>query len=263
VTIAHDRTDPAPRTVSSRAPLARKSTTGPRPKPAPVAAIRILVVHRYVLFRLGIAHVLGTEPGFEIVGDVDDGDGAVKVARATRPDVVILELTRTPSSGAVEISRSIKRQLPAARIIALAASEDQDVLIAALAAGAHALIPREIGAKALIALVRRVASGEDLLTTEILGQPAAAARVITEFRKLALPGEPVVPPLAHLSRREVEILDHVAQAQTNEQIAAALSISVQTVKNHMTTIMSKLSLHHREHAVAVARRNGWISDPNE
>ena len=105
--------------------------------------------------------------------------------------------------------------------------------------------------------------GEYLINDKVFSKPAVASRVLKEFRELAVYGQDAAPIFAPLSPREVEILDNIAQGMTNKQVAYALSISEQTVKNHMSSILRKLSVNDRTQAVVYAMRQGWIRMPED
>jgi two-component system response regulator DegU len=238
----------------------RPPETSAQPSDARPKTTRILVIQPYPLFRRGIVSVLEEEPDFEIAGEID-GSSAVTWALHTSPEVVMLELSETARTDAIQTSQRIRQEWPSASIVMLADREDQETLLAALAAGAKAVIPRNTGPNALVAALRRVVSGEDLIGDQILAKPAVALHVIDEFRTLAFANQESTPTFGPLSFREVEILDHLAQGMSNREVAQALSVSVHTVKNHMTNILRKLSAKRRAQAVTYAMRRGWISPP--
>ena len=129
--------------------------------------------------------------------------------------------------------------------------------------GAAAFILKDVGPDDLVTIIRRVVSGEYLINDKVFSKPAVASRVLKEFRELAVYGQDAAPIFAPLSPREVEILDNIAQGMTNKQVAYALSISEQTVKNHMSSILRKLSVNDRTQAVVYAMRQGWIRMPED
>jgi DNA-binding NarL/FixJ family response regulator len=231
----------------------------------PEAVTRILIVDDHALFRVGIANILGKEPDLEVVGEADDSRSAVDRALETSPDIVLMDLS-LPAPGGIETTQRIKRELPSTAIIVLAVSEDEDALFDAIKAGAAAFILKDVGPDDLVTIIRRVVDGEYLINDKVFAKPAVASRVLKEFRELAVYGQeaaPIFAPLAPLSPREVEILDNIAQGMTNKQVAYALSISEQTVKNHMSSILRKLSVNDRTQAVVYAMRQGWIRMPED
>ena len=122
---------------------------------------------------------------------------------------------------------------PAAAIVVMAQEEDEDALFESIKAGAAAFILKDIAPEDLVMVIRRVVAGEYLINDKVFSKPAVASRVLKEFRELAVYGQEAAPIFAPLSPREVEILDNIAQGMTNKQVAYALSISEQTVKNHI------------------------------
>jgi DNA-binding NarL/FixJ family response regulator len=223
---------------------------------------RILIVDDHALFRVGIANILGREPDFEVVGEADDSRSAIDRSIETSPNVILMDLS-LPAPGGIETTQRIKRELPSTAIIVLAVSEDEDALFDAIKAGAAAFILKDVGPDDLVTIIRRVVSGEYLINDKVFAKPSVASRVLKEFRELAVYGNEAAPIFAPLSPREVEILDNIAQGMTNKQVAYALSISEQTVKNHMSSILRKLSVNDRTQAVVYAMRQGWIRMPED
>ena len=224
--------------------------------------IRILIVDDHALFRVGMANILGREKDFEVVGEADSSRSALEAAEQLNPDVILMDAS-LPSPGGIETTQRIKRELPSTAIIVLAVSEDEDALFDAIKAGAAAFILKDVGPDDLVTIIRRVFSGEYLINDKVFAKPAVASRVLKEFRELAVYGQEAAPIFAPLSPREVEILDNIAQGMTNKQVAYALSISEQTVKNHMSSILRKLSVNDRTQAVVYAMRQGWIRMPED
>jgi DNA-binding NarL/FixJ family response regulator len=223
---------------------------------------RIVIVDDHALFRVGIRQILDREADFDVVGEADDARSAVDAALETSPDVVLMDLS-LPSPGGIETTSRIKRELPSTAIIVLAVEEDEDALFDAIKAGAAAFILKDVGPDDLLTIIRRVVNGEYLINDKVFSKPAVASRVLKEFRELAVYGQDAAPIFAPLSPREVEILDNIAQGMTNKQVAYALSISEQTVKNHMSSILRKLSVNDRTQAVVYAMRQGWIRMPED
>ncbi|HEY5474178.1 MAG TPA: response regulator transcription factor [Candidatus Limnocylindrales bacterium] len=222
----------------------------------------ILLVDDHALFRVGMRNILEKEPGMEIIGEAEDTRGAFDLAIQLSPDIILMDLSLPPPGG-IETTQRIKRELPSAGIIVLAVNEDEDALFDAIKAGAAAFILKDVSPDDLVAIIRRVAAGEYLINDKVFAKPAVASRVLKEFRELAIYGQEAAPIFAPLSPREVEILDNIAQGMTNKQVAYALSISEQTVKNHMSSILRKLSVNDRTQAVVYAMRQGWIRMPED
>jgi DNA-binding NarL/FixJ family response regulator len=228
----------------------------------PEQTTKILLVDDHALFRMGMRQILEREPDFEIVGEAEDGREAFNMAMESGPDIVLLDLS-LPAPGGIETTQRIKREVPSAGIIALAVAEDEDQLFEAIKAGAAAFILKDINPDDLVTIIRRVRAGEYLINDKVFARPSVASRVLKEFRELAVYGQEAAPIFAPLSPREVEILDNIAKGMTNKQVAYALTISEQTVKNHMSSILRKLSVNDRTQAVVYAMKQGWIRIPED
>jgi DNA-binding NarL/FixJ family response regulator len=224
--------------------------------------IRILIVDDHALFRAGIVNVLAREKDFEVVGEAADGRAAIESANALSPNIVLMDLS-LPQPGGIETTQRIRRELPATAVIVMAVDEDEEALFASIKAGAAAFLIKDVSPEDLVMVIRRVSKGEFLINDKVFSKPAVASRVLKEFRELAVYGQEAQPIFAPLSPREVEILDNIAQGMTNKQVAYALSISEQTVKNHMSSILRKLAVNDRTQAVVYAMRQGWIKMPED
>ena len=223
---------------------------------------KILLVDDHALFRMGMRQMLDREPDFDIVGEAEDGRDAFNIAIEMTPDIVLLDLS-LPAPGGIDTTQRIKREVPSVGIIALAVAEDEDQLFEAIKAGAAAFILKDINPDDLVTIIRRVRAGEYLINDKVFSRPSVASRVLKEFRELAVYGQEAAPIFAPLSPREVEILDNIAKGMTNKQVAYALTISEQTVKNHMSSILRKLSVNDRTQAVVYAMKQGWIRIPED
>jgi DNA-binding NarL/FixJ family response regulator len=228
----------------------------------PSQRVKILLVDDHALFRVGMRQILETQPDFDVVDEAEDSRGAIDAAGLHTPDIVLLDLS-LPAPGGIETTQRVKREVPSAGIIALAVNEDEDQLFEAIKAGAAAFILKDIGPDDLVTIIRRVNGGEYLINDKVFARPSVANRVLKEFRELAVYGQEAAPIFAPLSPREVEILDNIAKGMTNKQVAYALSISEQTVKNHMSSILRKLSVNDRTQAVVYAMKQGWIRIPED
>ena len=235
---------------------------GPDRRTQSFERVRILIVDDHALFRMGIRGILAQEPDLEVVAEADDSRSAMDAAFATNPDVILMDLS-LPAPGGIETTQRMRREMAAAAIVVLATEEDEDALFEAIKAGAAAFILKDIAPEDLVMVIRRVVAGEYLINDKVFSKPTVASRVLKEFRELAIYGQEAAPIFAPLSPREVEILDNIAQGMTNKQVAYALSISEQTVKNHMSSILRKLSVNDRTQAVVYAMRQGWIRMPED
>jgi DNA-binding NarL/FixJ family response regulator len=224
--------------------------------------IRILIVDDHELFRGGISQVLSKDRDFDIVGEAADGRAALDMVGSVSPSIVLMDLS-LPAPGGLETTQRIRREFPAIAVVVMAQEEDEESLFASIKAGAAAFVIKDISPDDLMLVIRRVSQGEFLINDKVFSKPAVASRVLKEFRELAVYGQEAQPIFAPLSPREVEILDNIAQGMTNKQVAYALSISEQTVKNHMSSILRKLAVNDRTQAVVYAMRQGWIKMPED
>lgn len=219
--------------------------------------VRILIVDDHPLFRQGVRWTLDPQPDLEVVGEVADGQAAIQRADILMPDLVLCDIN-LPGMNGLEVTRILKRRHPQMAIIILTLHEDDEQLFQAIRVGASAYAIKDIAAQDLISLIRRVGRGEYLINENVLSRPFVASKVLDQFRDLASLDEASDTVFSPLTPREVEILDCVARGNSNKEIARLLSISDQTVKNHITSILRKLAVNDRTQAVIYALRHGWI-----
>lgn len=219
--------------------------------------IRILIVDDHPLFRQGVRYMLEAQHDLEVVGEVGEGQSAIQQTDILTPDVVLCDIN-LPGMNGLEVTRILKRRYPSMGVVILTLHEDDEQLFHAIRSGASAYAIKDIGASELMTLVRRVGRGEYLINENVLSRPFVAAKVLNQFRELATLDEAHDAVFSPLTPREVEILDCVARGNSNKEIARLLSISDQTVKNHITSILRKLAVNDRTQAVIFALRHGWI-----
>jgi DNA-binding NarL/FixJ family response regulator len=223
--------------------------------------IRVIIVDEQPLFREGIRTTLERMEGCVIVGESTDTADILELARTGNPDVALIDAGLT-SSDPLEIARQARHFAPRMAIIMLTPSEDEERLFQSIKVGAAAYYTRNITPGELIEAVRKVSQGEYLINDDVLSKPQLASRVLKSFRELTVEEEEEdnenKDSYSPLSSREVEILDYIARGNSNKEIAKSLKISDQTVKNHITSILKKLSVSDRTAAVVHALRHGWI-----
>lgn len=210
---------------------------------------RVLVADDHALFRKGVTGLLRSAEGFSVVGEARDGREAVAKALALRPDVVLVDVYM-PGMDGLEAARRIKAALPATMIVVLTVSEEDQKLFEALKAGAHAYLLKNVEPEELFRTLRGVVRGEAFVT------PSMAVRILDEFTRQVQ--APKGTPSAGLSPREREVLELLTRGTVNKEIASALEISENTVKNHLKSIMEKLHLENRVQVVAYALREGLV-----
>jgi DNA-binding NarL/FixJ family response regulator len=226
----------------------------------PEKAIRIVLADASRLTTLGITQVLEKEADMEILAVVTDGEEAVAKTIELEPDVLIIEVDLPQLSG-IKATQKVRRELPHVAVVILTALEEEQTLFDAIRAGAAAYLHKDCEPKELVESIRKVRSGQFIINEKIFAKPAVATKVLAEFRELSVYGPGSSHVFAPLSPREVQILDNIAQGMTNKEVAYTLAISEQTVKNHMSSILRKLSVNDRTQAVVYAMRQGWIKGP--
>jgi len=220
-----------------------------------MSAIRVLLADDHALFRRGVANLLAAEDGFDVVGEAVDGHQALEMARELMPDVVLMDISM-PGMDGLEATRRIKAEIPYVRIVILTASDGERSLFEAVKSGAQGYILKKIEPQAFYSTLRGVVRGEAPMSRVM------AARLLEEFSRQAR--EPAPATLAaELTTREREVLEHVARGRSNKEIAAALAIAENTVKNHLKNILEKLHLENRVQAATYALRQGLVSRPPE
>jgi DNA-binding NarL/FixJ family response regulator len=220
--------------------------------------IKVLIIDDHPLFRQGIRWSLEDAPDMEVVGEAENGQEAIKLTEKLSPDVVLVDIN-LPGLNGLEVARVIKRRDPRTGIIVLSVYEDDDQLFQAIKVGAAAYSSKDVNPEELLYFIRTVATGRYLINDSVLAKPNVATRVLHQFRELAASEDEQTSALfAPLTSREIEILDCIARGLSNKEIANELSISGQTVKNHITSILSKLQVNDRTMAVIYAIKKGWI-----
>jgi DNA-binding NarL/FixJ family response regulator len=215
------------------------------------AAVRVMVVDDHPMWREAVARDLA-EAGFDVVAAVGDGGQALRVLAAVRPDVVVLDL-QLPDMPGVTVTRGILAALPAARVLILSASAEQQDVLDAVKAGAAGYIVKSASRAELLDAVRRTADGDAVFT------PGLAGLVLGEFRRLAAAPESAGIDRPRLTDREAEILRMVATGLSYRQIAERLVLSHRTVQNHVQNTLSKLHLHNRVELTRYAIEHGLDS----
>ncbi len=221
--------------------------------------IRITITEEQPLFRQGIRSTLEEAGRCIILGESINTEEILDLARTGNPDVAIIDASLSIADP-LEIARQMRHLAPKVAVIILTHTDDEEFLFQAIKVGAAAYYPRTITKEELVEAVSRVSVGEYLINDDVLSKPQIASRVLRSFRELAAEEENTETKdlYSPLSGREVEILDYIAKGNSNKEIAKSLKISDQTVKNHITSILKKLSVNDRTAAVVHALRHGWI-----
>jgi DNA-binding NarL/FixJ family response regulator len=234
------------------------------------SAIRVLVVDDQRLMCDGIASLLSIQEGIEVVGTASDGKQALEQALASRPDVILMDV-RMPVMDGVEAAGQIRRQLPSCQILMLTTFDDEQYVIKALQAGASGYLLKDIPAndlaKAVRAVHKRIYQLDPAVARKLLASLSQAATFSAPSHD-RLPTSPITgenaavsgDPLkaSDLTVREIEVLRLIARGATNREIAENLVISEGTVKNHISSILSRLGLRDRTQAAIYARECGLL-----
>ncbi|MEW1565998.1 response regulator transcription factor [Streptomyces sp. NPDC093509] len=216
----------------------------------------VLVVDDQYLIRAGLVGLLNAAPGVEVVGEAEDGDEAVRLAAATRPDVILMDIRMPGTNGILATERILSEAAdPAPRILVLTTFDLDEYVYGALRAGASGFLLKDSGPERLLAAVAAVGGGDALFA------PSVTRRLVEAFARQAgpVPDAEAPPDLAALTSREVEVLKLIAGGLSNLEIADRLYISEATVKTHLNRTMTKLALDSRAQAVVVAYETGLVT----
>jgi DNA-binding NarL/FixJ family response regulator len=236
----------------------------------PNVPVKLLIVDDHPLFRQGVRFALAAYDDIHVVAEAPNGEEALEWLMAAppnqEPNVVLVDLNLPGISG-LEVTRQLRHQYPSVGVVMLSVYESDEQAFNALQAGAAAYRSKDINPKDLADILRRVARGEYVINDVVFEEPKVASRLLSQFRNLPqdLSSTPDAdfPLFTPLSDREIEVLERIAAGGSNKEIADTLKISTQTVKNHISSILRKLSLNDRTQAVLYALRRGWIEAPEE
>jgi DNA-binding NarL/FixJ family response regulator len=209
-------------------------------------SIRIVIADDHEVVRIGLAALLDREAGFRVVGEAASGNEALRLARALRPDVVVMDV-RMPDGSGTEACRAITAELPHTPVVMLTSYADDDALFDAIAAGASGYVLKRIGSDALVSAIRTVAGGQSML------DPAVTAVVLERLRTAAHAEESGA--FSELTEQERRVLAHLAQGESSREISIDMGLAEKTVRNYVSNILAKLALSSRAQAAAFAIRN--------
>ncbi len=214
--------------------------------------IRLLLVDDHEVIRTGLRMLLESQPNIKIVGEASSGTQALEMARQTKPDVVIMDITLPDISG-IEATRRIKQLHPQIAVIALTIHEDEQYFFEMLQAGASGYVPKRAAPDDLISAIQAAHANE------IYIYPSLAKALVSDYmgRWRSQPEEQL--PENQLTAREHEVLELLAEGLSNDEIADKLVISRHTVARHRENLMRKLGLHSRSELVKYAIRKGIIT----
>jgi DNA-binding NarL/FixJ family response regulator len=213
--------------------------------------IRVVVADDQGMVRSGFSTLLNAQPDIQVIGEVVNGQDAVASAAELRPDVILMDV-RMPVLDGLQATRRIAAMDDHPRILVLTTFDLDDYVYEALRAGASGFLLKDASAGELAEAVRVVAAGDGLLA------PGVTRRLIAEFARMGSPRVPVRRSVKDLTERESEVLALVARGMTNAEIAEYLVVAEQTVKTHVSRVLTKLGLRDRAQAVVFAYENGLV-----
>ena len=206
-------------------------------------SVRIFLLDDHEVVRRGVADLLRSEPGFEIVGEASTAAEAVARIPALKPDVAVLDV-RLPDGNGVEVCREVRSRVPELACLMLTSFADDEALFDAIMAGAAGYVLKQVRGVELVDGVRRVAAGQSLL------DPSVTSRVLERLRKAPEEDE----RFAGLSEQERKILSLLSEGMSNREIAAEMFLAEKTVKNYVSNLLAKMGMQRRTEAAVYAAR---------
>lgn len=221
--------------------------------------VKIVLIDDHKLFREGVKRILEFEPQFRVVAEGSDGSNANELVKEHQPDVVLMDINM-PNVNGVQATSQLVEEFPDVKIIILSIHDDENYVTHVLKTGAQGYLLKEIDSDSLIEAIKVVSNGGSYL------HPKVTHNLVKEYRRLAqeMPSNSNDPttdfqdPLLLLTKRECQVLQLVAMGKNNKAVADALYISEKTVKNHVSSILQKMNVKDRTHAVVLAIRRGWV-----
>jgi len=219
-------------------------------------SITVWIFSQQPLFRQGVQNAFSDISDIEIAGESQLTDKMPRTIEIMPPDVAVVDIDTAPDSG-LNLLKRIKQVTPRTAVIVLASDINDEQIFEIIKRQAAAYLGKDINSKDLIDMVRRVAHGEHPINDSLNKRPKVAAHILDQFQELYQQQE-VKSLISPLTLRETEIVNYMAQGCANKQIAVKLKISEQTIKNHVTSILSKLDANARTEAVVKAIKRGLI-----
>lgn len=216
----------------------------------PPRAIRVAIVDDQPAVRAAFRTILEAH-ALDVVGEAGDGDGAISLVAAARPDVVLMDV-RMPGRDGISATRALVERTATTRVLVLTTFDDDEVLWGALGSGASGFLLKNSPPEDLVVAIRRIANGDTVL------DPSVAGRVFARFARTAPPDPAVIARFDRLTTREREVLDLVTHGLSNAEIAAALGVGEATAKTHLSRMLTKLDVRDRVQAVVLAYRHDQV-----
>ncbi|PYI50882.1 response regulator [Paenibacillus flagellatus] len=207
--------------------------------------IKVLLVDDHEMVRIGLAAVLGTEDGIEVVGEASNGAEGIRLAQEYNPDVVLMDLVMEGMDG-IETTRKLLQQMPHIKVIVLTSFLDDEKMYPVIEAGAFSYLLKTSRASEIAQAIRAAVKGQSVLEQQV------AAKMMNRFRQ----PKPAAEPHHELTDREMEVLRLIAAGKSNQEVADELFIGIKTVKFHVTNILAKLGVDDRTQAAIYAFKHG-------
>jgi two-component system response regulator DegU len=216
--------------------------------------IKVMIIDEQAFFRAGVRQTLSQQPDLEVL-ECDLTQNALETIETHLPDVALLGSDLASLSG-LELGRKIAQHYPNTKVIVLSPDPDDMELFEVIKTAAVACLNKKTSSEELAGTIRRAHNGEYPINESLMTSPKVAKHVLNQFRGLGKTMGGIVAPLTN---RETQILNYIAEGNSNKVIAHILGISEQTIKNHVSAILRKLNANDRAHAVTLALHSGWIS----
>jgi two-component system, NarL family, response regulator LiaR len=217
-----------------------------------MAKIRILVVDDHPMIRTGVHSLLENEPDFEVIGESTDGEQAVSMTRELKPDIVVMDIVM-PKMNGIEATRYIKSETPSINVLILSAYNDISYILEALENGASGYVLKDSSGNELVSAIRAARSGDSVL------DPRVTKKLLERVLERPHAASPAAQSPVPLTPREVEILALASKGLSNKDIANQLTLSLRTVKAHLTNIFSKMGCGSRTDAIIKGLKAGYIT----
>jgi NarL family two-component system response regulator LiaR len=216
-----------------------------------MTALRLVIAEDETVVRGMLARLLGMEDDIEVVGQAPDGETALSVVRHQRPDVLLTDI-QMPRRDGISLTQKVKKEMPEIAVVILTVFRDDARIFDAIKAGALGYVLKDSPPEEIVAALRAARRGEALLS------PPVALRVMQEFNRISVQRAEDMKVFSALTEREREVLKWVAEGKRNREIGDALFITEKTVKNHISSILSKLHANDRTEAAMFAARQGLV-----
>lgn len=212
------------------------------------ASIKVLLVDDHEMVRIGLAAVLDTEDGIEVVGEANNGEEGIRLALEYAPDVVLMDLVMDGMDG-IETTRGLLKLMPECKVIVLTSFLDDEKMYPVIEAGAFSYLLKTSRASEITSAIRAAVKGQSVLESQV------ASKIMNRFRQ-----PKITAAHEELTDREMEVLKAIAKGKSNQEVADTLFIGIKTVKSHVTNILAKLGLEDRTQAAIYAYKNGLADD---